>query len=398
MNITTFFYLFKEVVINTLSITALVMIMLLLVEFVNVSSSGKMMQKLKKRPVYQILVASLLGMLPGCIGGFAIVSLFTHELISFGALLSGMLCCFGDEAFVLLATSPPDAGKLFAFLFVVGMISGLLTHFIFKQKKKTGHQGHPLPLHVDCDTRERPHQHYTASPVLSVKNLRQVSFPRAILVFGLCLYLFFLLTGMFSHRHSALPDFSSWSTPRTEQSPAYSYKVSCQVHTHVDFHEDEAETFSWENILFILLSLITLCIVALTSEHFLQEHLWQHVIKQHFVRVLVWTFLVLLVLQFVLYFVDIRAILEQERWAIWIMLILALFIGLIPESGPHLFFVVMYLNHTIPFSIFLANAIVQEGHSALPLLAETPKTFLQMKIIKILIGLLAGVAGFFIGF
>ncbi|MDL2309092.1 hypothetical protein LJC53_05865, partial [Bacteroidales bacterium OttesenSCG-928-C03] len=106
MDVSFIFQAFKDVVSSTLSITALVMVMLLLVEFVNVSSSGKVMEKLKHKPFLQIIVAALLGLIPGCIGGFAIVSLFTHKLLSFGALVAGMITGFGDEAFVLFAISP----------------------------------------------------------------------------------------------------------------------------------------------------------------------------------------------------------------------------------------------------------------------------------------------------
>ncbi|MCQ2265785.1 MAG: putative manganese transporter, partial [Bacteroidales bacterium] len=83
--------LFIDVLRDTLTITCLVMIMMLLIEFVNVGSAGKWMQNLHNRPFLQILLATLLGLVPGCIGGFAIVSLFTHNLMSFGALVAGMI-------------------------------------------------------------------------------------------------------------------------------------------------------------------------------------------------------------------------------------------------------------------------------------------------------------------
>jgi hypothetical protein len=46
----------------------------------------------------------------------------------------------------------------------------------------------------------------------------------------------------------------------------------------------------------------------------------------------------------------------------------------------------------------LANSIVQEGHAGLPLLAESKKGFFCMKLISVVVGLLAGLAGYFIGF
>ena len=60
---------------NSLTITCLVMLMLLLIEFINVSSSGKLLERLRHRPFLQIVISTLLGLTPGCIGGFTIVSL-----------------------------------------------------------------------------------------------------------------------------------------------------------------------------------------------------------------------------------------------------------------------------------------------------------------------------------
>jgi hypothetical protein len=73
-------------------------------------------------------------------------------------------------------------------------------------------------------------------------------------------------------------------------------------------------------------------------------------------------------------------------------------VGIIPESGPHLIFVVMYFSGAVPFSILLANSIVQDGHGALPLLAYSRKSFLMMKAVNMCFGLLIGLLGYFIGF
>ncbi len=67
------------------------------------------------------------------------------------------------------------------------------------------------------------------------------------------------------------------------------------------------------------------------------------------------------------------------------MLPVAVLVGLIPASGPHLVFVSLFASGTIPFSILLANSIVQEGHAGLPLLAETKKGFVIAKALKIVL-------------
>ena len=80
------------------------------------------------------------------------------------------------------------------------------------------------------------------------------------------------------------------------------------------------------------------------------------------------------------------------------ILMLALLVGLIPESGPHILFISLYAAGTIPLSILLANSLVQDGHGSLPLLAETRTDFLKMKTVNLLCGLVLGLAGYMTGF
>lgn len=397
MTLTFFLHLLKDVFLNALSITALVMVMLLLVEFVNVSSSGKLMGKLRHRPVLQIILAAFMGLIPGCLGGFAVVSLFTHKMISFGALVAGMISSFGDEAFVMFAFSPSWTLVLALILVMTGIITGI-TIYLIVGNKTDKEKGHTFEIHHD-----HAHAHEEVGAKLSVKNLKNISFPRAILLFGLIVYLFLLLSGTLSHEHSLMPEVATHSHEHagTEQchDPHHHHEVHTDCsHGEVNEHRHSHGVFSWENILFMTLALITLVIVGFSSEHFLESHLWKHIIKEHFISIFLWTFGVLLFLSILFYFVDLKTIIEQNQWALLFILFIAILIGIIPESGPHLIFVVMFFSGAIPFSILLANSIVQDGHSALPLLAESRKNFLQMKLICMVVALIVGLAGYFTGF
>ncbi|MCK4823782.1 hypothetical protein KA005_48965, partial [bacterium] len=79
-------------------------------------------------------------------------------------------------------------------------------------------------------------------------------------------------------------------------------------------------------------------------------------------------------------------------------LLIAIFIGIIPESGPHLVFVTLYAEGMIPFSILLASSISQDGHGSLPLLAESKKGFLTVKSVNMIFALLAGLTGYLLKF
>ena len=423
--------LFFGVLKSSLTLTCLVMIMMLLIEFINVGSAGKWMAKLQHRPFLQIIMATLLGLIPGCIGGFAIVSLFTHKLLCFGALVAGMIATFGDEAFVLMAYSPKWTLILSAVLLLIGVLAGLLTQWIFG-KKKFVLESHGFELHHghDDEESETEHEHGRVKAQLSYKNLKNLSFPRALLLFGLVIYIVAVLTGSLTHEHGGLPEVGPHTTG-IEHAPADHHDQHADMvafegfeHSHEDFevhhqhecqddvmvgeshahehaghhhHGHHEDPDAWENVFFLIIACITLVVVALSSEHFLQSHLWEHVIKHHFLSVFLWTFGVLLCLKILYLFVDVDTLIGRSHWALWGLMLLAVLIGFIPESGPHLIFVVMFMNGTIPFSILLVSSIVQDGHGALPLLAQSRKNFLLMKGINMAIGLLVGMICLFIG-
>ena len=124
--------------------------------------------------------------------------------------------------------------------------------------------------------------------------------------------------------------------------------------------------------------------------HFFCVHLWNHVIKQHAPTVFLWTFGILLLLKIVGAFIDINSLMTAHQWAKILMLVLAVAIGFIPESGPNLIFIMLFLQGNIPFGILLANSIAQNGHAGLPLLAQSRKNFFIMKGITVSLGLLCG--------
>ena len=60
---------------NSVLITGLVVVMMMMIESLNIESKGMVFKGLKRTKLGQVVVASLLGSSPGCMGGFATVSL-----------------------------------------------------------------------------------------------------------------------------------------------------------------------------------------------------------------------------------------------------------------------------------------------------------------------------------
>lgn len=410
-----------EVLRNAVLITGLVLIMMLMIEYCNIGSHGSLFARLKSSGINQVLIGTLLGLVPGCIGGFAAVSLFTHKLLSFGALTAMMIASSGDEAFVMLATMPLKALLLFAILGALAIVTGLVCdRYLFKEQN--------FAFCPDGYEIHKEHDSSIASPfrLSSYKDaLRRPSRERLLLLAGIALFVVALLSGFAGHDHAghdhAGHDHAVHQEAALHQEVALHEDAMLHQeaeHNH-DLHEEAAHnhalhghathqeslqeiieerhlsTFTlhlldeeWMNCLFAIMSIVTLLFTATAKEHFIKEHLWHHVIKRHLLSIFLWTLGGLAVCKIGVQYLNI------EEWVssnMIFVILLAVAVGIIPESGPHLVFVTLYLNGIVPFSVLLANSISQDGHTALPLLASSRKTFLKAKAVNIIIGAVVGI-------
>ena len=129
-------------------------------------------------------------------------------------------------------------------------------------------------------------------------------------------------------------------------------------------------------------------------KHYFKAHIWNHIIKRHLIRIFLWTFGALLVVEYAMTFVNLQSITSEYKF---LLLILAALIGLIPESGPHLIFVMLFAKGLIPFSILFTSSVVQDGHGILPMLSYSVKDSVLVKIFNLGFGLLIGLILYVIG-
>jgi len=385
-----------DVLSNSILITGLVLIMMLMIEYFNVFSHGKWLSKLQGSKFRQVLVATTLGMIPGCIGGFATVSLYTHKLVSFGALVAMMIASSGDEAFVLLAMMPGKALIIFGILFVLAIIVGTLTDYIYR-KREYG-MGHNC-----CNEEIEYHSHNSNCETPSIFKassyapMRHPSVKRLVIMTCIALFIGAVIGGIFTcggHSHGAESHNHLYAGESIEEVWHECTDECC----HHEFHENDNSANhgvfrfnlldeQWINVLFALLSIVTLFFTATAKEHFINDHIWNHLIKHHALSIFLWTFGTLAICSIGLQYLDIT------RWIsdnMLIVLIFAILIGIIPESGPHIIFITLFAQGAIPFYILLVNSIVQDGHSTLPLLAHNKMDFLVAKGINVVVGSVIG--------
>lgn len=359
-----FLDLFLDVLRNSFLITGLVIIMMLMIEFVNIHSEGRFFTKLRQHRFGQVVLGAGLGIIPGCMGGFAAVSMYSHKLLSFGALIAMMIASSGDEAFVMLAMIPKQALILCVILFIIAILAGWVVDLA---SKKT--QADPSCCEDGFKLHEGEHHHGSVGEKPSLKNLRHASAERIALLLGVVIFIIALAFGLLEHEHE---------------------HEAAETLSHVNIFDEY-----WLNLFFAIVSLVVVWFIATANEHIVKEHLWEHVIRKHFLSIFLWTFGALLVIELGLHYLNIDSWISSNiPW----MILLAVLVGIIPESGPHMLFVTLFATGTVPFSVLLASSISQDGHASLPLLAENKRSFVKAKIINILVALVFGYLSYFIGF
>ena len=282
---------------ESLQICLLVIFIMTLIEVFNVVSRGHLFRGLEKHRFGQIAVASGLGMIPGCLGGFAGVSLYSHRITGFGALLATLIATTGDEAFLMLALFPSRALLIMSGLFVLGLAAGIVTELAVNGLQKKG-------------------------KMLDV------------------------------------------GTDRASDDNFELHECDCE---HGHSHDEDGKRHE------VL--------------HFIKEHIWGHVIKRHLPVIFAWTFGVLAI------FGILSTRIDMETWVrgnTWLMILLAVAVGLIPESGPHMIFVSMFASGILPLPVLLASCIAQDGHACLPLIAENRRSWIRVKAVKSVIAAAAG--------
>ena len=326
-----------ETIRSTFTIAVFVFVMMLLVDYVNVLTRGSFSAVVKKGRFRQYVLASFLGVMPGCLGGFVNVSFYAHGVISFGAMFASMVSDCGDEEFVMLALFPGRALLLFGILFLMGIVFGWLADAISPLMGPRYGKGCKLGVLHDED------ECYFFDRAQIWRQLKGMRLERGLLIIALAGAIFAAAGGLL-------------------------------------------ET-GWERIAITVLAAAGVALVATAPDHYLKAHIVAHIVRRHLIRIVLWTFLTLLVIGVALKYWDFESFVREHKVLVFL---LAGLMGLIPESGPHLIFVSMFAKGVIPFSVLLTNSIVQDGHTLLPLLSCSVRDALTVKGMKLILALAVG--------
>lgn len=347
------------IVVQTIKITVFVLSMMMILEYLTVQSKNSWTKKLQNNPYGQIGLAALLGIIPGCLGTFAVISMYIHRSIGFAALITALIATSGDEAFLMFSMIPNTAFLITGIVLGTAIVTGIILHLTVKN---------PFPVKLSGKYFEY-HEKKPECVCFDAKKIpsfySNLTWKRVVLIVFSLSFLVFIIFGHSGHGHS-----------------------------HDLVQTESHSEWGWERITFLVTLLIVLFISATTPSHFVKDHLWGHVIKKHFLKIFLWTLTAFAVLHFFNQYLDVK---EWIQANIYIVMLVAVLIGIIPESGPHIIFISLFAGGVLPLSVLIANSIVQDGHGSLPLLAESGKSFLVAKAINIVVGLIVGYAMLFTG-
>ena len=321
-------------------ITAFVFVMMLVIEYVNVLTTGEWQARLAHHRRWQYVLAAFLGATPGCLGAFAVAAMYSHGILSLGAVVAAMVATSGDESFMMLALIPKQTVFVIGLLFPIGIIAGIMTDiFAGRHRRRSPDKHYVFKVH------DNGHCQCFSWGQL-IRQWTRCSAARGILSVSVTVFVLALALG-----------------------------------------GTEAASWDWMRVTLMITSMAALFIVITVPDHFLEEHLWRHVALKHMPRIFLWTLGALLAMYILIEHLQVEGALHQGKW---IVLLVACVVGVIPESGPHLIFVTLFAQGVIPLSTLVANSIVQDGHGMLPLLAESRTAFVRIKAVNLIVGLLVG--------
>jgi hypothetical protein len=280
---------------------------------------------LDKTKKYHVVMASLLGALPGCGGAIVVVTQYIQGRISFGSLVAVLTATMGDAAFLLLTAEPLTGLFIFGLGAFVGAISGYIVDQIHGANYLQG------------DSKIKVEFEKISKNFVSKFNI----FWTLIFIPGFVIGLFVAFQQDVDQLLS-IPDGLS-----IVNSIGAAGAILC--------------IFMW--------SLNPLSDFQCSTDR--SRNLLSRVVDTtNFVTT--WVICGFLTFEIFIYFTEYNLKTFFEIWLPFVPLMAVLF-GFLPGCGPQIVVTTFYLNGFIPLSAEIGNAISNDGDALFPAIALTPK-------------------------
>ena len=280
---------------------------------------------LSKTKRIHVVIASLLGALPGCGGAIIIVTQYIQGKISFGALVAVLTSTMGDAAFLLLAKEPKMGLLVFLITGSAGIISGYIVDIFNKNDFLIGRNN--LKVNFEKVTK---------------------TFVSKFNVIWLTIFIPGFIIGLLS-------------TFQIDVNALLNLNNSLDLVSLVGGIGAVISLFMW--------TLNPLSDFQCSTEKS-RSFVSRTIDTANFVTT--WVVCAFLLYESFIYFSSIDLKFVFEVWSGFVPFIAILF-GFIPGCGPQILVTTFYLNGFIPFSAELGNAISNDGDALFPAIALAPK-------------------------
>jgi len=274
---------------------------------------------------FEILIASFLGVIPGCGGAIMVITLYVRGAVSFSSVIATLVSTMGDAAFLLIASNPKAALIILPITFVTGIVSGYVAH-LFEN---------------------------TIAPPLNLSKQKAIleDFPEnKIPLFFYKAWLWMIPPAVVLGLDNALGNTTSLLFYNVDWVLVFSFGGAC---------------FCFLMWLFNPLTDIQLAIVS----H--KEKSSKKVVDMT-CFVTVWVIVAFVAFEIINGFTD-GLIFEKLKILGPFIPLFAILVGFIPGCGPQIMITTMYVEGHIPISAQIGNAISNDGDALFPALVLAPR-------------------------
>ena len=280
---------------------------------------------LDKTKKFHVIIASLLGALPGCGGAIVVVTQYIQGRISFGSFVAVLTATMGDAAFLLLAKEPFTG----LFIFTMGAFTGTITGYIVDKIHKVNY--------------------------LQDSSKIKVEFEKALKTFVSKFNIFWCLIFL----------------------PGFIIGLFLAFQIDIDKIIGLPRSLSIVNTIGAVGSILCIFMWSLNP---LSDFQCSTDRSRNFVSrvidttnfVTTWVICAFLTFEIFMFFTDYNLKTIFEIWSPLIPFIGILF-GFLPGCGPQILITTFYLNGAIPLSAEIGNAISNDGDALFPAIALAPK-------------------------
>ena len=280
---------------------------------------------LDKTKKFHVVMASLLGALPGCGGAIVVVTQYIQGRISFGSLVAVLTATMGDAAFLLLAAEPFTG----LFIFALGAGVGALTGYIVDKIHGDSYLQGNSKLKVEFEKLKK-------------------TFVSKFNIFWTLIFLPGFIIGLFVAFQQDLDQI-------LKIPEGFSLVASLGLAGAI------LSIFMW--------SLNPLSDFQCSTDR--TRNLLSRVVDTtNFVTT--WVICGFLVFEIFMYITSYDLKIFFDIWLPFVPL-MAIFFGFLPGCGPQIVVTTFYLNGFIPLSAEIGNAISNDGDALFPAIALAPK-------------------------